>query len=188
MKYAFTDTETTGVDEQNCSIFQLTTYITDSDGNVLDKIDLKMRPHADDNLEAEALEKTNKTKDELFAHSLSQEQGFKQYTDFLNKHVNRFDSTDKLIFAAYNSDFDERFIRKFFYNNNDDFYGSYFWNPSLCLMKEAVWRLREIRNLIPKFQLATICQLCSIEWDEEKAHEASYDVMKTIKLYQFFND
>ena len=185
---AFIDVETTGVDENLNEIHQLVTVIADHEGKYIAHQELKIRPDNPDRVEQSALDVCNMTIDDLLANPLSQKEAFAEFTAFLQKHVDRFDKSDKLQFVAYNSDFDERFIRGFYRSNNDNYYGSYFYNPSICVMKFAAFYVADIRSTFANFKLQTVCRSFGIEFDEEAAHDALYDVKKTIHLYRHLYD
>ena len=184
----FNDTETTGVDERIHQIHQIGLILTDPTTNtILETADIKMRidekfiVHAD----ADGMAKSNVTIDQIMANPYSQKEGYDYLISILEKHINRYDRADKAQFIAYNSPFDERFIRQLFLNQNDNYFGSWFWNPTICVMRAAAWFVQEHRGDFPNFRLETLCRIAGIEFDEEKAHDGFYDIEKTIEFYRF---
>ena len=189
MKFAFIDTETTGTDEKVHSVYQITCIITDDQLNEIDRIDLKFRPRSGCKLEAGAMEKTGMTVNDFKALEISYNKAYHTFIEFLNKHIKPFDKTDKLQFVAYNAQFDSRFIRQFFKDNNDDYYGSWFWHPPICVMMHAAWMVQHQRDKWESnFRLESLCKAAKIEFDEALAHDALYDVEKTIELYKYFQN
>ena len=188
-KLCFIDTETTGLCSKNNNIFQISAKITNSDASeILDGINFRFVPHSLESCDPGALEKTGYTLEELGSFSVSSQQAFKVFTDWLATHVNRFDKKDKLQFIAYNAPFDVEFIRQWFLKNNDNYFGSFFWHPAICVMQATAWFVQSVRPAFPNFQLGTICKCAELGWEEESAHDADYDVVKTVELYRYLRE
>lgn len=188
-KLCFIDVETTGTDPKRHNIFQLSARITDSTAEtVVDKIDLTFAPHSLDEYEEGALAKTGYSLDDMSKLSLSSEDAYTKFIAFCDDHVSRFDKKDKMHFVAYNAQFDSNFVREWFSKNGNSYYGSYFWNPPLCVMIGAAWLTQRVRGALPDFKLGTLCQSAELGWDETLAHDASYDINKTIELYRYLNN
>lgn len=185
MKYAFADTETTGLDREKHNIWQFAMQIVDAGDvrTVLDELDLKFRPFSMEYCEDAAFAKCGITREYLEKLPMSSQEAFDTIIAFLAKHCNRYDKKNKLQLVAYNAAFDSDFIRAFFKKHNDDYYGSWFWTPSLCVMQGAAFRLKEHRDSFPNFQLGTLCKAASLPWDETKAHDALYDIRQTRELF-----
>jgi len=101
-----------------------------------------------------------------------------------NKHVSRFDKTDKFFLVGYNSNFDDTFLRQYFKNCGDDFYGSYIWWPTIDIASFAMEFLKEERHKFPNFKLTTVAKAIGINVDESKAHNALYDSHLARKIYR----
>jgi DNA polymerase III alpha subunit (gram-positive type) len=187
-KLCFIDVETTGTDPKRHNIFQLSARITDSTAeNVLDQINLTFVPHSLDEYENGALEKTGYSLDDMRNLSMSSEEAYSKFVTFCDAHVSRFDKKDKMHFVAYNAQFDSNFVREWFAKNGNPYYGSYFWNPPLCVMIGAAWLTQGVRGALPDFKLGTLCQSAELGWNEDHAHDASYDINKTVELYRYLN-
>ena len=185
-KLIFIDTETTGVVREKHEIVQLAAIVTNEDASeILDEINITIRPENVDTIDPAAIAVCHKTVDDLLSNEYSMKEAHKVFCEFLGKHINKYDRTDKGHFVAYNSQFDEDFVRLLFDRCGDNYYGSWFWNPSLCVMKEFAFLIRDNRHKIENFRLCTICKFLDIEFDEDNdAHDALYDVRKTIEIFK----
>ena len=185
MLKCFIDTETTGLNATLHSVHQVAAILLDSDDKEVDRINLYFKPKGE-TYSNQALEKTRLTHDELYSRELSSDEGHKQFIEWLDKYVNKYDKKDKMQFIAWNSPFDEGFTRAWFDKAAGDtaWYGSYFWNPSICLAKVAAWYLMEERPNLISGKLRDTCQYAGIEFCEDDAHDALYDVEKTVALYR----
>ena len=187
-KLFFVDTETTGTDPKIHNIFQLSGVITDWNLNVLDEIDLRFRPFSLEFVEQEALDKTKMTLDDLNNLPMSAGEAYNTLLSLLGQHCNKYDKTDKMHFVGYNAKFDNDFIREFFKKHNDNYMGSWFWSPPICVMQEAAWMTQRVRGAFPNFKLGTVCTCAEIPWNEDDAHDAKYDIKQTMELYQYLRD
>lgn len=182
IKKVFADTETTGLDPEKHEVHQIACIVTDENGKGLDYCNIKWTPDNLDTMTSEALIKTHLSREKLVARNKTAKQGFKEFFDFLCKHCDRFDTKDKMQFLAFNSTFDEGFIRALF-KKHGEYYGSFFFNPSLCLQREMAWILQNNRDKVQRLSLAACCKYAQIEFNEDEAHDALYDIRKTLELY-----
>jgi len=179
MKLFYADTETTGLDPINNEMFQLA-FLLEIDGNVVEEVNITFRPERWDTVSQEALDITGKTKEELRSYPPKAE-GYKKLIAILGKYVDRFDKTDKMIWIGQNPDFDVRFVRTFFKEMNDKFFGSW-WDPRPAdLISLAV--ASKTRGVFdpPNFKLGTLAAEFGIEFD---AHDAMADVHATRQVWQ----
>ena len=184
-KHFFLDVETTGLDSRLNNIFQISGVLTDAQLNPLETVDWRFRPFSHEHVEPEALTKTGMTLDSLAALPLSAGEVYVNLISILERHCDRFDKKDKLHFVAYNAKFDVDFMRAFFDKNGDQYFGSWFWNPPICVMQAAAWMTMRVRGALPNFKLGTLCECAELGWDEAAAHDASYDIHKTLELYRY---
>jgi len=184
-KHFFIDVETTGTDRQLHNVFQVSGILTDENYNTLEKCDLRFKPFSLDHVEQGALEKTGMTLETLNTPSLNSLEAYMQFTELLSRHCNKFDKKDKIHFVAYNANFDADFIRAWFSKHGDNYFGSWFWHPPICVMGMMTWITQRVRGALPNFKLSTLCQCAEIEWDESKAHDAKYDIKKTMELFMY---
>jgi DNA polymerase-3 subunit epsilon len=176
MKLIFIDVETTGLDHKKNAIIQLAGIIR-IDGRIKDRFNYKMQPHKEATIDVnEQLAMRYRTK---------QETGFKKFKKLLEKHVNPYNKKDKFYFVAYNSKFDENFLRAWFLRNDDKYFGSYFWNPSLDVMQLALRdvMLKGERHELDNMKLGTVCKHYGIRVKEDDLHDAAYDIKITKDLY-----
>jgi DNA polymerase III epsilon subunit-like protein len=178
MKLFFADTETTGLDPVKNEIFQLA-FLLEIEGKVTEEVNITFRPERWEFVSAEALEITGKTKEELKSYPPKQE-GFKKLLAVLGRHVDRYDKTDKMIWIGQNPDFDVRFLRNFFREMGDKFFGSW-WDPRPAdLISLAVAsKTRGVFNPV-NFKLGTLAAEFGIEFD---AHDAMADVRVTREVW-----
>ena len=184
-KHFFLDVETTGTDRALHNIFQISGILTDENYNILEECNLMFRPHSLEHWEQGALDKTGMTLDDLAHLECSSEDAYRQFSQLLSRHCNKFDKKDKIHFVAYNASFDADFIRAFFTKHGDNYFGSWFWNPPICVMQAAAWMTQRVRGALPNFQLGTLCQCAELGWDETQAHDAKYDILKTLQLFRY---
>ena len=184
-KLVFIDIETTGLNADKHEIVEFSAIITNSDASkILDTINISIKPELIENIDQTALEVTNKTVDDLLNNEYTMHEAHKIICEKLEEHVDRRDKTDKLQFIAYNSEFDEKFVRKLFTKCEDKYFNALFWNPSICMMKEIAFMLRNERNKINSFKLESICKLLDIEFNKDKAHNSLYDIEKTLEIFK----
>ena len=187
-KKCFIDTETTGIDRKLHKLFQISGAITDNQDKVIERFDFRFKPSCLKHAEAGAMEKTGMTIEKFNEMEMTSTEAFVAFSALLGRHCNKFDKKDKLQLIAYNSAFDSDFIREFFADNGDNYYGSWFWTPGVCVMQMAAAFLIDVRGALPNFKLETLCQSAGLGWDEAKAHDAEYDINQTMKLYAYLRE
>ena len=184
MKLLFIDTETTGLDDQTCAMWQLAGII-EIDGKIETEFNIHMRPNPDQNINIGALEATNVTFENIMRASKSQYEGYNEFMYLLDSHINKYDTSDKFFMVGYNShSFDSNFIRQFMKIHDNVYYGSYFWHPNIDVMLVAAYAAMADRDKLPNFKLGTVCQSLGITFDEKEAHDALYDVKKTKEIFE----
>ncbi len=109
---------------------------------------------------------------------------FKSFKEFLEEYVDPYNRKDKYFLYAYNAKFDEKFLRQFFYDNGDKYFGSWFFTPSIDVMTLAAERLKEVRHKMPNFKLETVANILGLDVREAKLHDALYDIELTRKVYK----
>ena len=103
----------------------------------------------------------------------------------LGKYVDKFNKKDKFHLVGYNNaSFDNQFFRAFFTQNNDVYFGSWFWADSLDVMVLAANHLRKERARLVDFKLKTVAAHLGIEVDESRLHDAEYDIDLTYQIFK----
>ncbi len=108
---------------------------------------------------------------------------YKRFVADLEKYVDRYNKEDKIQFIAYNAQFDSEFVRNMFLQNKNDFYGSYFWSPPICVMLLAAFKYMRKGKRPENFKLGTVCKDFKIKVKDESLHDAAYDILLTKQLY-----
>ncbi len=180
LKYCFIDTETTSVDTRDAGMWQVAGVIP------------YKGTHEEFNIKCDIFAEDGVDKGVMLMHDLKREDlkefgrpmhAHQELVDILSRHVNRYDPKDKFHFVGYGAEFDAKVLRRWFENNNDQYFGSWFWHPWICVMGMAAFKLRKKRSEIENFKLGTVAQYMGIEVDKDKTHDALYDIQLTMKLY-----
>ncbi len=182
MKLFFFDLETTGVSPAKNGIHQIGLEIV-IDGITKESFDLKVRPNPKAMIEQEALDVAGVTKEQILAYP-PMEEVYSRLTAMLGRYVDKFKKTDKFFLVGYNNaSFDNQFLRGFFMQNGDNYFGSWFWSNSIDVMVLATQYLMDRRSNMENFKLATVAKEMDIAIDESKLHDASYDLYLTRAIY-----
>jgi DNA polymerase-3 subunit epsilon len=184
MKILSIDTETTGVTWQS-GIHQLAAILHIDGIEVARKV-WHIKPDATCTISDEALAVSGITRADLETYT-PEHIFFKEFQAFLGTYVNKFDKSDKFHFRAYNAKFDEERLRDLWKRRGDNYFGSWFWTPVNCVMIAAGRSLGAVRHNLMDFKLHTVCKYMGISWDEAEAHDALYDIKKTIELDEHLN-
>lgn len=191
MKLIFIDTETTGFGTVKHDMIQLGCII-EIDGEVKEKVAYNIKPGENVEWSKEAMEKT-KLNPEIAATFPESSDVYKEFEALLGSYIDKYAKQDKAFFVGYNAKFDEEFIRAWFIKNapNEDakqkgnYFGSFFWTPSIDVMQLAALRSMRVRQNFPDFKLGTVCKALGIDFNDNEAHSALYDIEKTRELYHF---
>lgn len=183
MKYLYVDTETTGLDRDKCAVWQVAGIVS-ADGQT-EEFNFSMCPPSD----AQILEVSHKFTDyqpptwELLRTYPPHDTVYAQFSTLLSKYVDKYDKMDKFHMVGYNTQFDYDFLRKWFIQNGDDFFGSYFWFPPIDVMYLASIVLAGERHLLPNFRLSTLYNYLFPEEKEGlKFHDAFDDIKATKRI------
>ena len=185
MKKAFYfDVETTGLEKEQHALVQLACIV--EYGNTTDSLVLDIDPttyNKSITISAQALEVTGKTLETLWAYPTSKEQ-FEKFINFLDKHINKFDKTDKFYPIGFNSSFDMGFLIEWFADNDHKYFGSYFHYKDIDVYKLYSLLLYELdMPQTENHKLGTLCAYYGIQL--ENAHDALADIRATKELYSF---
>lgn len=102
----------------------------------------------------------------------------------LAKYVDKFNKKDKFFLVGYNNAaFDNQFLRGFFLQNGDVYFGSWFWANSIDVMVLASAYLAERRPEMENFKLSTVAKFLGVSVSDDSLHNALYDIELTRAVY-----
>jgi len=183
MKLFYFDVETTGVRFWKNGIHQISGMI-EVDGTIKDEFNYLVSPYKDAIIEPEAMTIGNVTAAQIMLYP-PMEIVHSKLLELLGKHCNKFNPKDKYFMVGYNNaSFDNNFLRAFFTQMNDKYFGSWFWSSSIDVMVLATERLKHERPAMENFKLHTVAKQMGIVVDEAKLHDANYDINLTRQIYQ----
>lgn len=181
MKRLYFDLETCGLNPAKNGIHQISGII-EIDGTERETFNFKVCPNPKSVIEQEALNIAGVTEMQILAYP-PMGVVYKQLIEMLAKYVDKFDKKDKFTLVGYNNcSFDNQFFRGFFLQNNDNYFGSWFWSNSIDVMVIASEFLEPVRSKMVDFKLKTVAKEMDIEVDENKLHDALYDVRLTKEI------
>ncbi len=181
-KICFVDLETTGTYFWKHGVHQISGII-DIDGKVMEKFDFHVKPHPNAIIDEEALKASNVTKEQIMLYP-SMKEVYDALIAILGKYVSKFDKKDKFFLGGYNvAAFDNNFLRAFFTQNDDNYFGSWFWPNTLDVYVLAGQKFIDERAEFIDFKLKTVCEYVGIQVNPERLHDAIYDIVLTRKLY-----
>ena len=176
MKLLFFDLETTGTYPGKHGIHQMSGMIV-IDGVIKETFDYKVRPNPKAEILDEALAVAGVTREQILAYPPMGEV-YHQFVDgILAKYVDRYNKKDKFFLAGYNNaSFDNQFLRGWFLQNGDQYFGSWFWSNSIDVMVLATPYLAARRTEMKDFKQGTVAKTLGIQVDDTKLHDALYDI------------
>jgi len=179
----FYDLGTTGTAVWKHSIHQIAGIIEIND-EVVDKFNIFSRPHPKALIDEGALRACRKTQEELLSYS-DMNIAHKEFKAILGKYIDPFDTKQKAWMVGFNNRyFDDVFLRAWFKQNGDEFIGSWFWTDTLDTLVLASQYLIQRRAGMHSFKQHRVARELGIEVDEDRLHDASYDVELTRKIYR----
>jgi len=180
------DLETTGLDHSKHGIHQLSFLIV-IDNVIKHEANLLIKPNPNIVIEDEALAIGNVTREMLQSYEPAY-QNYNMLLQELSKYVDKYDKKDKFHLVGYNnSSFDNQFLRAFFAQNNDKYFGSWFWSDTIDVMCLASNHFADVRHRMENFKLATVAKQFDIQLEESKLHDATYDLYLTKEIYDIIN-
>lgn len=182
MKLLFFDLETTGTLVNKHGIHQISGMVV-IDGEVKETFNLHVQPNPQALIEPAALEVGGVTEAQIKAYP---PMGviYNQFVDMLSKYVGRYNKKDKFFLVGYNNaSFDNQFLRAWFIQNGDKFFGSWFWANSIDVMVMATPYLADQRADMENFKQGTVAKTLGIAIDDSKLHDALYDIEVCKAIY-----
>lgn len=103
----------------------------------------------------------------------------------LDKYVDKYNKKDKFFLVGYNNAaFDNQFLRGFFLQNGDNYFGSYFWSNSIDVMVLASAYIADRRADMENFKLSTVAKFLGVSVSDDSLHNALYDIELTRAVYE----
>lgn len=181
----FYDLETTGLKVDRHGIHQLSGILVEGEDQVVKEFNWRMRPAEGVELDPSALAIGGLTAEDLKGFR-PQREVYQEFIKLLDSKVDRFNRRDKIYLAGFNNRaFDDIFLRRWFENNGNSYFGSYFWPDTLDVLVLAGQYLKGPRRArMSSFKLSVVASELGIKVDEKGLHEAGYDVKLTRAIYQ----
>lgn len=176
------DTETGGTDALKNGLIELS-YLIEIDKEIVDKGSLKMNPLLIPNktIEDQALEVNGLDRNEISLYPKPLD-FYSSLTNMLSKYVNRYDKLDKFIPAGYNVHFDEFFLKQFFLDMGDNYYGSWFSYKFLDVFPLVFHYVYQGKfPELNSYTLSNVAYVLGIESDN--FHNAMEDILITRQVY-----
>lgn len=182
LKTLFYDTETTGVNPRKNGIHQISGII-DIDGIIKETFDFRVQPNPAAIIEEEALKISGVSREQVEVYT-PMRQVYNELIKILSQYVDKYNKKDKFHLSGYNNrSFDDQFLRAWFKQNLDEYFGSWFWSDSLDVLVLASHKLRKERSTLENFKLHTIAKRFEIPVDDTKLHDAIYDIELTRDIF-----
>lgn len=154
------------------------------DGIEKERFDFHVQPNPKAVIEEQALSVAGVSREQVLAYP-SMGEVYKKLVAMLGKYVDKFNKKDKFFLVGYNNaSFDNQFLRGFFLQNGDNYFGSWFWANSIDVMILASHHLASRRHEMENFKLATVAKFMGINVDDEALHDAFYDIYLTREIYK----
>lgn len=183
MKLLFFDLETTGTNPGRNGIHQISGQIV-IDGKHVQDFDFHVQPNPKAVIEDAALQVGGVTREQILAYP-PMEQVYKEFVAMLGKYVDKYDKKDKFFLVGYNNAaFDNQFLRGFFLQNGDNYFGSWFWSNSIDVMVLASAYLADRRADMENFKLSTVAKFLGVSVSDDSLHNALYDIELTRAVYE----
>lgn len=174
--------ETTGTNPGRNGIHQISGSIV-IDGKHIQDFDFHVQPNPKAVIEDAALQVAGVTREQVLAYPPMQ-QVYQEFVAMLGKYVDKYDKKDKFFLVGYNNAaFDNQFLRGFFLQNGDQYFGSWFWSNSIDVMVLASAYLADRRADMENFKLPTVAKFLGVSVSDDSLHNALYDIELTRAIY-----
>jgi DNA polymerase-3 subunit epsilon len=183
-KLCFLDVETTGMSSMKHGIIQIAGIICKDENGKFEEVEefsFNVAPFPADLIEDEALAISGLTREQIKGFAAPPEV-HKSLTAVFEKHCNKYDKKDKMIFVGYNASFDYGFLRRWFEKAGDKYFGSWFWHPPVDVMSLAMLRMAGIRHELTDFKLTTVAATLGVPLPA--AHTAPADIRATRHVFE----
>lgn len=161
LKRVFIDCETTGLSFEQNGLIEIGGVI-DINGKAVEEFSIRTRPFRNQLISKSAMEVNGITIQELRNYPDPQE-AYEEFVSILGKYIDRYNKQDKAFLYGYHIFFDAAFLRRFFENNDDQYFSSWFWWPYIDVASLYCEASLEHRTRFENFKLENICKLLNIE-------------------------
>lgn len=180
LKLMFIDTETTGTDTIMSGLWQIGGII--ECGRRSEEFLFECDVFEEDIFDPKVIEVTGITPQKLEMLPDPKEV-FDKFVELLDKYVDRYDKQDKFTAIGFFAEFDQKIIRTWFEKNDDDYFGSWFWHPWLCMANVAAFTYRKHRSDFLNFRMETVADQLGIDFDSNNLHNALFDAKIAREIY-----
>lgn len=189
LKFLYIDVETGGLIPRKNPILQLSAILEVDEKEVF-RFNKKVLPFPDQEVDPIALEVNGLTLSDVTDDKHEPARlVYEEFLLMLDKYVNKYDPRDKLYIVGYNiHSFDAQFLRDFFLRFDNKYFGSYFWNPPIDVMLISAYACIGQRHKLENFKLGTVATSLGISIDEDRLHDAMYDVEVTMDIFNKIRD
>lgn len=182
MKLIFIDVETTGFDPYKNGIHEISGII-EIDGKIEDTFKLSVAPFETDIIESSALDVSGVDESQVKKYS-SPDKILSEIKSIFGRHIDKYDKKDKFFLLAYNSPFDDQFLRAFFKKNNDNYYGSWV-RKDICVMRLAIDYLLDKEVVLGSYKQSEVAEYFGLaDKNDKRWHDSSFDTEITRKIYR----
>ncbi len=174
------DVETTGLDPKKNDVVQLAAYV-EIDDKLVGTKDFKCRPFDPQAVEDEALDKQDRTLEEIMEWP-DPRKTVSEFTAWTGQWIDKFNQQDKAYPAGYNVSFDLGFVDQWLRKSGEKYgFGSYQnWRPIDPRPIVAMLECKGFINGLVDHKLETVCKHFGVKIDN--AHDALSDIMATRDL------
>jgi DNA polymerase-3 subunit epsilon len=180
LKLIFIDVETTGTDREKSGIWQIGGII--ECGKRKEEFEFECDIFEQNTFDPKVTEVTGITLEKL-NQMADPGKTYDKFIELLGGYVDKYDKKDKFQAVSYGGDFDQEMLRAWFLRNDDDYFGSWFWHPWICMMYAAAIELRKERAELKNFRLETVADYLGIKVDPTQTHNALYDAKLAREIY-----
>lgn len=185
MKKLYLDLITSGFNSMADGIIQIGGII-DVDNTIVDTFNIKCKPFPLDHFETGTMVRYNTSWSNWMydPEALEPKEVMSKLLTYLDKHVDKNNSVDKLQIVEHSFCKCLRdFLKSFFDKNENSDFEKYFWFPSLDLEHISAFILEKGRHKFPNFDLQVVAYYFGFNVDKEKFKDAYYRVNIVRDLY-----
>lgn len=177
-KRVFIDCETTGLSYEKNGLIEIGGVI-DIDGKVVEEFSINAKPFPNQIVSKQAMSVNGIEMSDLRNYPEPSE-AYEELQRILGKHIDRYNKHDKAFLYGYHIFFDAAFLRRFFENNEDQYFASWFWWPYIDVASLYCEASMEHRVHFENFKLENICKWLNIDVN---IHNALSDAQATRAIY-----